>query len=182
MCATRVRHISSRTAWEQYAANKRNTQKYVHKMLFPGIFRLHTEFERQNNNSTHTKKCERTKASERTSERKKDRARTVFRVNTRFRVSCQINWYGFCLVPFCMRYPVCIFSLCLFFCSTPWYFASQSAAAFLFIIEKFRWTIEFFFWKKNETRHRWHQQQQFHLSLFALKSFKCNILRRDMQS
>lgn len=40
------------------------------------------------------------------------------------RVSCQINWYGFCLVPFCMRYPVCIIAVVVWFFFILWYFHS----------------------------------------------------------
>lgn len=88
--------ISSRTACRARQA-KHNTQKYVHNTQnLRECWITFQHFDALKFKSTSYKKH----TDHRDVERKSEIA--LHRTRTHIRVSCQINWYGFCLVPFCM--------------------------------------------------------------------------------
>lgn len=171
--------ISSRTTCRARQANKElftHINKSIRCIENVGSFKhfsMYWNLNRQGANQR-KEKIEKDKVREKPAipkqiEKKQPNGLTETRIH--IRVSCQINWYGFCLVPFCMRYPVCVssffhslyLSLALFLNLLIFFHllylsviftlvvVFQSAAAFLFIIIKKYLQTHTFRIKKSES-------------------------------
>lgn len=112
---SRKKNIRSRSAWaaaRSLQSKPKNISIFLSRMVFSFQWSLHV---------FHVDREEYKQKSEHT---------------LSIQVSCQTNWYGFCLVSFCIRYPVCIFFLFCSFLVRNIRFAFQSAAVFLFIVQQ----------------------------------------------